>query len=71
MSPARQAALALRTTPDDLRALREEYHLSQQDLADTLGVSVRCIHGWERRAKPKRPGMAARQLLRLLAQRQP
>ena len=42
-------------SPDKIKAMRQGLKLSQQELADTIGVSVRTITNWEKGdSKPMR-----------------
>ena len=54
-------------TPEDIRHIREdELHVSQKILAESLGVSVRTLQGWEiGRSKPIGPAARLLKLLRL------
>ena len=51
----------------DVAAIRQKSGLSQQDFAQTIGVAVGTLRGWEQGRRA--PQGAARVLLALLAQR--
>jgi DNA-binding transcriptional regulator YiaG len=34
------------TSPDHLRAIMREYHLTRRAVADLLGVSLHTVHAW-------------------------
>jgi DNA-binding transcriptional regulator YiaG len=34
-------------TPEQIQKLRDDMELTQQQLADFLGVSIRTVNGWE------------------------
>lgn len=45
--------------PDEIRQLREDRGLSQQDFATKLGVSVQTVHRWETgKSRPSRLALA-------------
>ena len=59
----------LRSAPETARALRQQACLTQQDVADALGVCRVAIHRWETGSRLPTGDMAVRylELLRLAA----
>ena len=52
-------------TPDDIKALRKFVGLTQDELADAMGISVHTLRNWEQgRRRPEGPALA---LLRIAA----
>ena len=52
-------------TPDDIKALRRFVGLTQEQLADAMGISVHTLRNWEQgRRQPEGPALA---LLRIAA----
>lgn len=45
----------VQVTPMYTKEQREERGLTQEGLADLLGISVRTVQGWERKSRPSKP----------------
>jgi DNA-binding transcriptional regulator YiaG len=60
----RKSIVVLPAKPDEVKAARKALHVTQQDFANVIGVSLPTVKAWERGAR--QPDGVASKLIRLL-----